>query len=93
MNYAFPADLQQLVREELATGKYPTEDELLMAAVQLLRDQDKHLEEIKAELNRRIAGLDRGGGIELEDDDALKLFFQDIETRGRARYEASKIGQ
>ena len=37
----------------------------------------------------RLARLERGEGIELEDDRALRSFFDDIQARGRQRYEAA----
>lgn len=42
-----------------------------------------------ANLKTRLARLERGEGIELEDDGALRSFFDDIQARGRQRYEAA----
>ena len=37
----FPPELDRLVREELASGIYRSEDDLLLEAIQALRDRDE----------------------------------------------------
>ena len=80
MSYPFPPDLQQLVQEGLATGNYQSEDEMLLEALQLLRRRDADLQRFKRNLKTRLDGLDRGEGIELQDDEALAEFLEDIEA-------------
>ena len=91
MAYCFPAELQQLVCQELASGSYSSEDELLLAAVRLLHQREEDLRNFKAQLQGRLDRLDRGEGIALEDDAALRGFFDDIQDRGQQRYEASRV--
>ena len=43
----------------------------------------------KAELQARIDRLDRGEGIVLEDEAALRRFFDDVQARGMKRYHDS----
>jgi Arc/MetJ-type ribon-helix-helix transcriptional regulator len=43
MGYSFPPDLDRLIREGLASGEYASEDDLLLAAMQALRDRDEAL--------------------------------------------------
>ena len=83
-------ELQQLVRQELAYGSYASEDELLLEAVRLLHQREENLRKFKAQLQGRLDRLDRGEGLELEDEAALRAFFDDIQTRGQQRYEASQ---
>ncbi len=90
MSYTFPPELRQLVQQGLATGRYPSEDAMLVEALQVLRERDADLERFKANLRERLDRLDRGEGIELENDDALRGFFDDIQTRGKERYDAGK---
>jgi Arc/MetJ-type ribon-helix-helix transcriptional regulator len=56
MAYSFPPPLNQLVTEALATGQYPSEDDLLLEAVQALRDRD----EAVAGIQEGLADLDAG---------------------------------
>ncbi len=39
MSYAFPPDIAQLVQEQLATGCFTSEDDLLRAALQAFTEQ------------------------------------------------------
>jgi putative addiction module CopG family antidote len=80
MSETLPADLQQFVREELATGRYPSERDLVVDAVRLLREARVQEEDLRAKIQARIASLERGEAIELDDDEALGRFFDEIEA-------------
>jgi predicted transcriptional regulator len=56
MSYAFPPALDRLVRDELATGVYRSEDEVLVEAMQALRDRDEALAGIREGLADMNAG-------------------------------------
>ena len=49
--------------------------------------------QFKEKLKARLERLDRGEGIQLEDDEALRDFFDDIQARGKQRYEASQAAK
>ncbi|HLA85316.1 MAG TPA: hypothetical protein VJL29_11025 [Thermoguttaceae bacterium] len=93
MSHSFPPELQRLLHEGLASGHYRTEDEMLLEALQLLRRRDGDLERFKRELQTRLTRLERGEGIELEDDEALRALFDDVQARGTQRYEASRTAE
>jgi antitoxin ParD1/3/4 len=86
-----PPELQQFVDQELASGRYKAAEEVICAGLRLLREQK--LYELRGEIQRGLDQLDRGEGIELEDESALRGFFEDIKTRGRQRLEAEQAGQ
>jgi Arc/MetJ-type ribon-helix-helix transcriptional regulator len=50
MTYSFPQDLQRLVDARMATGQYPTEDDVLRGAMHALRDEQEDLEAVRAAL-------------------------------------------
>jgi antitoxin ParD1/3/4 len=56
MSYAFPPPLDRLVHEVLASGAYRSEDDLLLEAVQVLRERD----EAVAGIQEGLADLDAG---------------------------------
>ncbi|TWU12806.1 hypothetical protein CA54_16310 [Symmachiella macrocystis] len=87
-----PHDLQDLVNEELATGRYASSEDVLKAAVQLLREQDRCFEEFRVEVQSRMKSLENGNAIKLEDESALSGFFDDIRSRGRQRRSMDKDG-
>ncbi len=85
MSYPFPPELQQLVQESLATGNYQSEDEVLLDAVRLLRQRTADARQFEQTLKTRLERLDRNEGIELEDKEALRTFFDDVQLRGKER--------
>jgi Arc/MetJ-type ribon-helix-helix transcriptional regulator len=89
MSYAFPAELQQLLQHALATGNYANEDAVLLDAMSALREREEALHQWRAEIQSRIDSLDRGEGIELEDEQALRAFADEIKAEGRRVHEAS----
>ena len=66
MAYPFPPMLDQLVREELATGAYRSEDDVLVEAMQALRDRDEAI----AGIREGLSDLDAGRVRSLADVDA-----------------------
>jgi putative addiction module CopG family antidote len=56
MPYSFPDDVQALMGEQLASGKYNCEDEVLRAALQALAEEDEDFEAVQ----KALAGW-RGG--------------------------------
>jgi Arc/MetJ-type ribon-helix-helix transcriptional regulator len=54
MAYLFPPQLGRLIQEELATGAYSSEDDVLIEVLQALRDRDESL----AGIREGIADLD-----------------------------------
>jgi Arc/MetJ-type ribon-helix-helix transcriptional regulator len=90
MSYAFPTELQQLVENELLTGNYASEDEVLLDALTALRQREESHGRWKAEIQSRIASLDRGEGIELADEQALRAFAEEVKAEGRRALQASE---
>ena len=84
MTEPLPPDIQQFVDQQLAAGRYASQQELVVSALRFLRDTDVSLEEIRKELHGRLARLSEQGAIELEDDEALGRFLDEIETEVQA---------
>ncbi len=80
MSDVFPPDIQQYVRQEIASGHYQSEEELVLEAVRFLRDSNLRLEQLREGLEARLDRLQGGEGIKLEDDEALGSFFDEIEA-------------
>ncbi len=92
MSHSFPPELQQLVSDQLATGDYASEDEVLLAGVRLLADRTRQREELRREVQIGRDQLDRGEYTEY-DEHTLREYFDDLQRRGRERYEASRKGK
>ena len=66
MSYAFPPELDRLVRQKLATGEYGSEDEVLLDAMRALQDRDQTIMAIR----EGIADMEAGRTRPLEEVDA-----------------------
>lgn len=91
--HLFSPELQQLVQAELATGEYASQDELLLEAMRLLADRSKRRQELRQELQIARDQLDRGEGIELDGDEALEAFFDEIKAEVNAELAAERKSQ
>jgi antitoxin ParD1/3/4 len=86
---AIPSDLEQFVNEQVAAGEYRSQDEVVVAGLQILREVKRRQAAFREQVQVGIDQLDRGEGIELSQDE-LRAFFDDVQARGRERYEASR---
>ncbi len=90
-SHSFSVELQQLVEQQLAGGNYGSENDLLLEAVRLLAQRDRRREELRRELQIGRDQLDRGEYTEY-DEHTLRERFDQLQQRGRERYEASRKG-
>ena len=56
MAYQFPPDVDELVKERMASGKYASEDELLREALQALSEAEEDLDAVREALTELEAG-------------------------------------
>ena len=70
MNVSLTPELENFVQTIVQTGRYNSASEVVREALRLLEDQDKarttQLDEFRSEVDRRLASLDRGEGIDGE---------------------------
>ena len=89
MSDSISPELRQLIQQELAAGRYASEDELLLEAVRLLAERNRRREELQRQIQIGRDQLDRGEYIDY-DEVSLREFFDEVQERGRQRYDASK---
>jgi antitoxin ParD1/3/4 len=80
MATAFPPEIEQFVREEVASGKYRSEEEVVCAGLRLLREREARLQALRNDVLPALEQLDRGEGQPLD--------AESIKARGRKRREA-----
>ena len=83
MSYGFPAELQRLIQNELSTGNYANEDEVLLHAMKALRKREESLDQWRSEIQDRIASLDHGEGIALDSEQGLRAFVDDLKVESQ----------
>jgi antitoxin ParD1/3/4 len=70
MNVTLKPEEEQLIQEKLKSGKYETVYEVIVEALRLLEERDKHHEKWVEETRKKVAvgleQLDRGEGIDGE---------------------------
>ena len=86
---SIPSDLEQFVQQQLATGEYRSQDEVVAAGLLVLRELKRRQAEFRQEVQVGVDQLDRGEGIKIAATE-LRAFFDDVQARGQQRYEASK---
>ncbi|MEX2287027.1 MAG: type II toxin-antitoxin system ParD family antitoxin [Planctomycetaceae bacterium] len=72
MPHAYPPDLAQFVRREMAKGDYETENDLVVDALRVLRELKTRHQHLRAELQVAIAQADRGEVVPLDTDATKK---------------------
>jgi putative addiction module CopG family antidote len=80
INLEIPVEIQEFVRSAIDRGEFHTEAEVVGEALRLLQERRRRIEMLRQEILPAIERLDRGEGIEL-DDDNLHEFFEKIKAR------------
>ena len=62
MSVSLPPDLEQFVRQELASGGYTSEDEILLEGLRLLQKRKKRLQHLQNDIQIGLDQLDQGEG-------------------------------
>jgi putative addiction module CopG family antidote len=60
MTTTLPPDLMKFVEQELATGKFETESELLIRALELYREMKTRHDALRQEVQASLESADRG---------------------------------
>ena len=83
MSTSVPPQFEQFVRQEVAAGHYQSEDEVVVAALELLQRRKQGFAELQRELQPSIDELDRGGGVVVERS-GLRRVLEDIAAESSA---------
>ncbi len=67
MNIQVPKELEDYIREKLASGECQSEAEVMDRALKLLQEYDRRRAELDAELQKGLDSLDHGEGIPAEE--------------------------
>ncbi|MGW8255855.1 MAG: ribbon-helix-helix domain-containing protein [Thermoguttaceae bacterium] len=78
MKDILPSDITKFIEDEVASGHYSSEQEVVQEAVRFFRESRERLRQIKDEIKERIVGMDAGQGTEIQNDAELAAFFSDL---------------
>jgi putative addiction module CopG family antidote len=81
MSVSIPNSLRAFIEEELATGEYSSEAELVVKALEVYRELKKRHHELREDVQRSIAQAERGE-VKPFDMDAIKAGIRDDQHTG-----------
>jgi len=87
MTVNIPPELEQYLEEKVASGEFESKDAFVSEAMRIYRALEARHEQLRSDVKQAIDQIDRGDGIEIDSDNALSSFFDDIKSRGRQRLE------
>ena len=87
-----PPELGQFVEQQLASGKYLSEQELVVDAVRVLREVEAQQRQFHEEVQLGMDQLERGESNEYSLQQ-LRERFEQLKDRARRRIEASREAQ
>lgn len=82
MTVEIPVEFQQFVHNVVVRGGYKSEADVVGTALGLLQERERRVEQLRREIRPALERLDRGEGIEL-DDDGLDELFDEIKAQGQ----------
>jgi antitoxin ParD1/3/4 len=89
MTVSLTREQEALIKEHLSTGRYTSEHEVIGEALALLKQREKALESLRADINKGLEDLEQGR-YSTYNDATLGEFFEDVKKRGRERLAAKK---
>lgn len=94
MNVSLTPELEAFVHRKVESGMYNSASEVIRESLRLLEEREwikeRRLEEIRREVKKGLDQIRKGEFIQLNSDEELNDFFEDIKRRGRERLEAAK---
>jgi antitoxin ParD1/3/4 len=90
MGLSISPELQRLVEQQIASGKYRTSDEVLAEALRALSERDAEIADLRRELQIGIDELDRGEFDEFDESNIQEL-AEGVKKRGRQMLEEATL--
>jgi len=78
MSISLPPELGQFVENEISSGRFGSEDEVICEAIRLLRALN--MRKLRKQLRVGIEQIEKGEETVIEGDEQLAAFFDEIEN-------------
>jgi len=85
---SYPPEIQAFVQQKIAAGVFQSADEFAVEAAELYCEVDRRREELKAKVAAGIAQLESGEFVDVDGDDELRDYFDEVKRRGREKLAA-----
>jgi len=86
---SLPPELGQFIAEQLAAGRYQSEEELVVDAVRVLRDLEAQQQQFREDVEGGLEELERGK-FHQYDEQGLRDRFEQLKDRVNKRVDASR---
>jgi Arc/MetJ-type ribon-helix-helix transcriptional regulator len=73
-----PPDRQDFVEAQVAAGNYACEAEVVVRAVKAFREREENYQRFRADIRRRVQSIEERNFIDLNGDDELDRFFDEL---------------
>jgi antitoxin ParD1/3/4 len=83
MTISLSKEQEQLIKQQIATGQFASEGEVLSEALSLLQRRGEALQNLRAEIQRGLDDLDAGRSTKITNAEEAKAFADEIKRRGR----------
>jgi putative addiction module CopG family antidote len=81
MAIQLPTDLEEQIRQKVASGEYDDPSAVIRAAIRLLDKRDQQLQEVRTSIEEGLKAIERGEGIELTPE-----VWEEIEREAHERF-------
>jgi antitoxin ParD1/3/4 len=83
MTISLSKEQEQLIKQQLATGQFSSEDEVLNEALSLLQRRGEVVQKLRAELQKGLDDLAAGRSTKITNAEEAKALASDIKQLGR----------
>jgi antitoxin ParD1/3/4 len=83
MTISLSKEQEQVIKQQLATGQFSSEDEVLSEALSLLQRRGEAVQKLRAEIQLGLDDLAAGRYTTITNAEEAKAFADDIKRRGR----------
>lgn len=94
MNVSLTPELEAFVHEKVASGRYTSASEVVRESLRLLEEREwlreRRIDDLRKEIQIGIDDIRNGNYIELNSDQEVRDFFEDIKKRGRERLDSAR---
>jgi len=79
-------EVEKLVQQHVDGQQFATANDVILVAMRVFNEfQTRYREELGNAIKKGFGQLERGEGVELKDETAIRDFFDDIKRRGGQR--------
>jgi antitoxin ParD1/3/4 len=91
MVLTIPKEYEGFVEEQITQGEYHSAEEVVNDGLRVLQELKRREAEFRQEVQKGVDQLNRGEGLRF-DKEGLRQFFDELQRRGRERYDESRSG-